>query len=471
MEYLSDPIFLIFMILLGACVFIVLRPRHLSEIWLPLMIILLFGLPRAGFSLKLIGLPLPTAHILAAVLIMEWLILRKTHSYDRARLGRFFLIYATVAGFGLALGISTGGKYSTAFLELCFYLFSMGLFFYARETFSQQRHFMTFTKMILIISVLVSCYGIAQKYTGSGFLVPYLTYNTGGGEVSRVYLDVSDHSAIRVLSSYGDPNVLASQLLVFAGIALALVLGRGVRGSLKFACVGILALNVICLIFTGSRAGLFALALIPLAIFCWKHHWGLLVVPFLAALAMMLFMPIMGDFLSQKYQGIITSQDIRIQFPKIVWQLVQIAPLGCGFGKTIIFQIDGLNWSFNIVQASTVWSGLNSFWLNIFCRLGIPGIATFILLLFMLFRYLWKNTRLIANPVAQAVTIGAAAGLIGQMFIWIVNNTYMLPGGGLNFWFTMGMLVAGCRAFALHPQPLFVTDPQQNLAIQNPLPA
>ena len=471
MEYLTDPIFIIFIILVAACVFIALRPRHLSEIWLPLMIILLFGLPRAGLSLKLIGLPLPVAHILASVLIMEWLILRKTHLYDRARLGRFFLIYTVVAGFGLTLGISTGGKYSIAFLELCFYLFSMGLFFYARETFTQKRHFMTFTKMILVISVLVSLYGIAQKYTGSRILVPYLTYNTGGGEVSRIYLDVSDKSAIRVLSSYGDPNVLASQLLVFTGIALALILGRGVAGSLKLICVGILTLNVICLLYTGSRAGIFALALIPLAIFCWKHRWGLLVVPVLVGLTMLLFMPVMSDLLTQKYQGILSSQDIRMQFPKMIWQLVQIAPLGCGFGKTIVFQIDGMSWSFEIVQASTVWAGLNSFWLNIFCRLGIPGVAAFMLLLFMLFRYLWKNTRSITHPVAQAVIIGAAAGLIGQLFIWIVNNTFMLPGGGLNFWFTMGMLVAGCRAFALQPQPLILTDPQQNPAIQNPLPA
>ncbi len=47
--------------------------------------------------------------------------------------------------------------------------------------------------------------------------------------------------------------------------------------------------------------------------------------------------------------------------------------------------------------------------------------------------------------------LGGVAGLVGQWIMWGANNTYMLPGGTLNLWFMLGMLVAGARAFSTQP--------------------
>jgi len=106
-----------------------------------------------------------------------------------------------------------------------------------------------------------------------------------------------------------------------------------------------------------------------------------------------------------------------------------------------------------IRPTTTLWAGLNSFWLNLFSRLGLPGVLAFAMLILALFRYIWQHAKRIEEPQVKAFVFGSLAGLIGQTIIWLVNNTYILPGGGLNFWFLLGILVGCCRTFAPQPQP------------------
>jgi len=349
-----------------------------------------------------------------------------------------------------------------AFLELCFYLFSMGLFFYVSDTFREQKHFLTFARVILITSVLVSAYGIAQRFLGSSILVPHFTYTTGGSTLSQQYLEVGEASQVRVLSSYGDPNVLASQLLVFIGIALALTVGKGVKGNTRLLCLGVLLLNMVCLFYTRSRAGMIGVFLVMLIVFCWRTRWALLFIPFMIGLGYLLIPTLAASYLESQFQGIATGEDVRWLFPRMAWELLNIVPLGCGFGRTVFLNVDGLSWSFVVAPTTVVWAGLNSFWLNLLCRLGIAGLLAFLLILVVLFRYVWIRAKRVEHSIVRAILIGVLAGFVGQWIIWLVNNTYMLPGGGLNFWFMMGMLVAGCRAFTA-PRPVVLLPHSQLL--------
>jgi hypothetical protein len=460
-EIFQDPIIITILALTIVCGIAALRADRWASLWLPVLTILLFALPRAGIIVQQVRLPLPVAHVLCAVLVLEWLLLRRGKMQDRSRLGRYFLLYAAVAGFGLAVGLSGGSKHIITLLELCFYLFSIGLFFYASETFCHQRQFLKFARLILIISVLVSLYGIAQRYLGTSILIPHVTYNAGSDVSMRKHLEIASVVYIRVLSSYGDPNVLASQLLMFIGIAFALLIGRGVSGFTRLLCVGVLTVNVICLIFTYSRAGLVGLVLVPLIILWWRTRWSLLFIPVIAILGLFVVPSLVVNFLEARFQGVISGGDYRLLFPRMAWQLLNITPYGCGFGRSVILETEGISWTFRIVSSSGIWRGFNSFWLNLFCRLGVPGIIAFSVVLFVLFRYVWTKAKLVENSMVKAVLIGGLAGCMGQCFIWLANNTYMLPGGGLNFWFMMGMLVAGCRAFA--PQQYSLMLPVQPL--------
>ncbi|KPK75649.1 MAG: hypothetical protein AMJ79_10495 [Phycisphaerae bacterium SM23_30] len=332
----------------------------------------------------------------------------------------------------------------------------MGLFFYAIETFHDRQHFFLFSRLLLVIALVVGLYGIAQKFFGREILIPYITYASGGKDISKI-----DDFLLqaRVLSSYGDPNVLACQLLLFEGIALALLVGKGLSLGTRLGGVMILSTTILCVFFTGSRAGMVCLFLVPVVVLYWRTRWSLLILPGLAALGF-IFLPSLGELALLSQVGELGPKmnldptDLRAQFPALAWKLLQAVPFGCGWGRTVELEVMGLNWHFMLIPAEVIWMGFNSFWLNLFSRLGIPGVITFGLFLMMVFRYIWRQAKRVRNRWVQAFLIGGLAGFTGQWVIWVVNNTYMLPGGGLNFWFMLGMLAAGSRAFAEPRYPI-----------------
>lgn len=446
MDYLKDPIILVLLFFTVVCLFAAINQKRRLVLWLVIMTVVLFALPRAGSMLVQANIPITMGSILAAVFVTEWLIFRRTQGRERTYIDYFFMIYVAVSGMALAIGLSTGGDNGIALIELCLYLFVIGVYFYTSETFCQPHHFRTFYQWLLGIAFVVSVYGIAQKYLGSSILIDSITYNSGS-KLAQSYLEVNPDIR-RVLSSYGDPNVLASQLLLFAAVALALVIARGISPFLRLAGMLVVIPTVACMYFTGSRAGLCCLALVVIVVLSIRTRWALVLLTAIPLLIWHFSPDIVSSIIPESIKQVYTVDDLRYQFPQVAWQLLQAVPFGCGFGNTVSFQLQGAGWSFVIIPSTVIWTGLNSYWLNLFSRIGVPGLVTFMAILLMLFIYIWRHARYITDPAVRAVLIGGMIGSMGQTIIWLVNNTYMLPGGGLNFWFTMGMMVAAVRAYA-----------------------
>ncbi len=427
----------------------VLHPGRNLMVWLSVMTTLFFVFPRAGIVVKSMNLPLPAAHIIACLAILYWLIFHKRqHRGSHQFYGKFFLVYTAIACVGLVIGLSSGGGFQLALLETFFYLFTIGIFFYVNESFDQKHHFDSFMYLFLLASAVVSVYGIAQIYWGDHILVRGLTYNSNT-DLALSYLQVDTAAGRRVLSSYGDPNVLAGQMIVFGSIALALSVWKGVDFKTRLIGFTLLILNTICIIATGSRAGWICLILSGIILLSIRNRWLLLAIPVLLLALVMTGQGVMDTLLvsvNPKFARV--AGDPRFQYPAIVMQLMQIIPFGSGFGRMVTVYPNGAEWAFRIQSANTVWAGYNSYWMNILCRLGPLGLLSFIVLLLSLFWYIFKNVRTIDNPRVKAILLGGTIGLMGQFIIWLANNTYFLPGGGLNYWFILGMLVAGSRAWA-----------------------
>ncbi len=473
MSWLKDPLLLILLYVSMVCLFAALNPQRRRQLWLAVLLLLLFALPRAGGMIETLNLPLPVAGVVAAVLITEWLLFRRRHERISTPVDYFFLVYALIAGLSLGIGLTTGGDNKIAMIELAFYLFAIGIFFYASETFRDPGSLQLFFRGLLVISLAVSIYGIAQKYWGGGILVDHVTYNSAS-TMARSYVDMAAPYR-RVLSSYGDPNVLASQLVVFVGLAMALLVGRGVSWPLRLGCAAILAVNILCVHYTGSRAGMLCVILVVFGVLVWRTRWAL---PLLLASPLIIwyFAPgIISDLLPEKLAFLLKTGDTRYEFPAVAWRLLQAIPLGCGFGNTVALQLDGVSWSFEILPSRVIWAGFNSFWLNLFSRVGLPGVMAFLLLLAALFINVIRHIRAMTDPVMRAVLAGCVIGLLGQMTIWLVNNTYMLPGGGLNFWFLLGLMVAAGRTYAPWVNPAWMPQMRSwwttSLPAANPAPA
>ena len=458
--FLQDPVMLALLAASTVGFLVAAGPRRRRGFWLLVLTIMLFGLPRAGLVIRQVHLPLPLAHVLAALVIIEWFVLRRARASDKSRVGAFALLYGSLAALGLVIGLTIGGSWILACLELCFYLFSLGLYFYASDTFCSQGQFRRFAQVLLVISVAVSLYGIAQQYLGASILIDNVTY-TSASQTARGYLEVAEGSGTgrRVLSSYGDPNVLSTQLVFFVAIGMALAFGRGIRRSVRLLSLLVVLVNVVCIIYTGSRAGLVCLALVTLAIMCWRSRWALrMVLPVIAMAVAVAYM--FGVWGANAGEGSLFAGDARWDYPRIAWHLLQTVPLGSGFGNTVRLMITAAGPSSEVVPATVIWSGFNSFWLNLLSRLGVPGVLSLMLLVVVLMRHIIRQLRMVSEGWVRAFVVGGLIGLGCQWLVGLANNTYMLPGGSLNYWFLMGMLLAGCRAFALRPYPVIYPLPQ-----------
>lgn len=453
MKFFQDPIVIALLVLAVLGVFIALRPRRRPGIWLLLLTVMLFALPRAGVVIQQVSLPLPLAHVLAALFMLEWFLLRRTRMVDRSKVSVFVLLYGSVAALGLVIGLTAGGNLVVGFLELCFYLFSLGLYFYASDTFCTREHFTLFAQIVLVLSVIVSLYGVAQKSLGPELLVDNVTY-TSAGDTARSYVSEGDPATRRVLSSYGDPNVLSTQLIFFVAIGFALLIGKQVPSYVRLLCIVVVGTNVLCILYTGSRAGKVSLVLVALGVMCWRSRWALrLLLPTAIVAAIIVGPQLLESALASRTGGLVSIADARQQYPRMLWQLLQAAPVGCGFGNTVQLTAGNMGWAFEVTQAQVIWAGFNSFWINLFSRLGAPGVVSLILLIIVLTVHIIRQVKRVQVGWVRAFVVGALLAFGCQWLVGLVNNTYMLPGGALNYWFMMGMVVAGCRAYALQPYP------------------
>jgi hypothetical protein len=138
------------------------------------------------------------------------------------------------------------------------------------------------------------------------------------------------------------------------------------------------------------------------------------------------------------YEHRIYRQDIGLDARNLYlgafFDLLARFPFGVGFGNS-------LDEYYNIKPADNLWDGYNSFYLHLFSRIGIQGIIIFVVILFLIVKYLFRESNKIEDPNIRYFVFGGACGLIVQQLNFIVNNIYQLPGGMLNFWVMCGMLV------------------------------
>jgi|GEM_PF-1023225 len=450
MQLFDDPIIITMLCMLAGATLFLFPAKRFSDFLLFGTVLLIFALPRAGLLLSGVNLPLPFANVIVVILIIQWLFFKKHHPFDQIRINNSFMLYAIVCGIGLGVGLARGGNMFIAFLEISFYLFAIILFFFAKDTFTHKDQIKKFIYYVMFISLGVSFYGIAQRYLGHTILIDNLTY-TSGSDTAKSYI-TNDQIYRRVLSSYGDPNVLAAQLITFLSISIALLIRVGVSFHLKLLSLLSIILCCTCIAYTGSRAGLICMILIPFLVLCWHTRWVLLFTPIILISITLISQPLIDTLVTQKIELMGNFQaDIRFEFPRMGYEMLKAIPFGCGLGNNILTSFHGSGWDFYINSTPTMWHAQNSFWLTLFSRLGVPGISTFIILLYMIFNYIWNSTKNVTDPTIKAFLYGGMGGFIGNMLIWLVNNTYILPGGCLNFWFITGMMVAASKTYATLP--------------------
>ncbi|MFA5147334.1 MAG: O-antigen ligase family protein [Candidatus Omnitrophota bacterium] len=404
------------------------------------LLIFVFLAPRAGFLVSMNWkYPLPLGYMFVLFLMARWslsLLFVKRRRSAGSPIGGVFPFYIIASVLAIAIGVINGGDLNTMALETFIYFLAFFIFFMVLDLFDNERCVKVFITGSLICGALISLYGILLLVFGQSILVEYVTYNSSSYKALLGQFIANR----RTISSYGDPNTLGAQLMVFASIFASLLLMGKYRPASRILIFIGLVLTVLCIYFASSRAsllGLFVLSVI-LAMTRVKKLW--FYVPIFAVSYFIFLEPIRKYYEHRIYTTGITS-DMRITYLKLFLDLFVRYPFGVGFGCNI-------DPEWRIIPANNIWVGFNSFYIHLLSRVGIQGLAIFCFMLFLIIKYLFTGLRYIEDNNTRYYVFGAACGIIVQQFNFLANNVYHVPGGMLNFWIMCGMLtvmVNRCR--------------------------
>lgn len=401
------------------------------------ILIFIYLFPRAGFIIRRSNVhyyALPIGYILMACIMTRGgfrLLLKKFNLGQENPIKGIFLAYVFIAIFGIFNGIINRGSLATCLVEIVVYFVTFFVFFIILDMYKREDCIRIFMGGILICGFLVALYGVLLIRYGESLLIRYVTYNSS----TNIALIGQFIIARRTISSYGDPNALGAQLLVFCSIFASLLLLGKNRFLIKLFLLSALILTIVCIYFTSSRASLFGIFVLSALFAATRIKKMFFYVPILTAGYILLLEPIRVYYAHRLFTTGISPGDLRIIYVKEFFELLRRYPFGIGFGTTLIGD-------YIPAPAHNIWAGYNSFYLHIFSRLGIQGLAIFILMFFFILKYIYEGSGHIRDTNVRYFVFGGVCGIIAQQINFITNNIYLVPGGMFNFWIMCGMLTA-----------------------------
>jgi len=449
MTVLPDYTYQIITVIAFAC-FLLINEKS----FVYLVLIFIYLLPRAGLDICFQvtfseAKPMPYGFIMMGFLIVGWF-LKNIRSPKNLRHpykpGIAFFLYSIYAIMALLMGLSHYGQLHVIILEFVIYYVSLFVYFATVDMDIKKSGVKLFINGFILVSLLVSVYGIILRFAGPRFLIDGITFNDGGtiGQKDFFHFPIEWQliTARRTLSTYGDPNCLAAQIVVFIAIITALIVKEEKtplhRKFYLFVC---LITNFVCLYFTESRSGLISV-LIVFILFALLGLRGFFFVSILAVGGFAFFSQTIAGFLKVHRLGRfgLTSPAAMLFQPSVFWRFISQYPLGAGFGGHI-------NPDLTIRSTIHAFDGYNSTHLHILTKIGIFGFLVLIALFYGMFRHFIMNFNKIENTTVKAFVLGGTVGLIVQQLCFAINNLFMLPGGAFNYLIMCGIVALAISYF------------------------
>ncbi|MDF2634765.1 MAG: hypothetical protein K0R78_1639 [Pelosinus sp.] len=279
---------------------------------------------------------------------------------------------------------------------------------------------------MLTSAVVVSLYGFYQYFFGAN--VSALEWVDG-----EQFPDLK----MRVFSTLENPNLLAGFLVTMMAIASGLGYKSGEIKS-KWIYSALVILFGGCLILTYSRgAWLSVLAIVAMyGILCnRKIFWLLLFLPVIAFFA--------HDALLERLMSIMNPTDTSSTLRIALWEstiamIINKPFLGIGWGAYWMVYPD---YDFFINNANTKIFHAHNMYLNIAAEIGIPGLITFLAMMYGHLRLALASIK----GSAQYWSSGIMLGIVGAIFGLIVNGftDYVLFNIQLSmlFWLLNALIV------------------------------
>lgn len=392
-------------------------------------LVLMLCRPEAGLYAILLGVPFLPTMALAGMIILVSLCfflkyIRGKRSVEFQTIDLFILIFGFVIVCGGIFSITPKGSIKPALLYLCFLVF----YFPAVNLIKSPEIIFRSAGCVMFSSVVVSLYGIAQNYFGIG---------------NKTWQDEEMFSAIegRVISTFGNPNVLAEYLVLILPFFIAFMfLKKGINEKIVF--LALTGVNFICLIFTWSRGSWlsFIASFLVLLVLMNKNF----LMAYIGALFLVPFAPlVLPESIMSRIYSIGNLGDSSTSYRVSIWQaslnLIKDHLLG-GIGV-------GLE-PFRIVYPEYSLAGIesaphsHSLYFQTMIEYGIVGIIVFAVIIFLFaqlcFTAAAKRHSTMGKYMISAGFCGIAAFLINGVtdYVWYNYRVYLM------FWIIFSLTAA-----------------------------
>lgn len=326
--------------------------------------------------------------------------------------------------------------------------FSLYLVFFAlcARVLSHKKFLQWITTTYLLVSLVVSGYGIRQQFIGVTPLATWTDPSSPNAEVTRVY------------SYLGNPNLLGGYLLPAVALGLgALILWK--TKAQKALAVVMVVTNVACIYFTGSRGAWLALIALGFTfLVALNYWWGEYLSPFwrkwlipiivgafslFVIAALIVVEPLRLRILSMFSWRGDSSNNFRINVWYAVFQMMRDYPItGIGLGNQVFNQIYPLYMRTNFTALSSY-----SIFLEIPLETGIIGISLFMGILVATFKgaIVKIKTFKVENREMGIWIIACLAALVGLATQGVFDTVWFRPQINTLWWLLIGVIASNVK--------------------------
>ena len=326
----------------------------------------------------------------------------------RLPLNRFILFYCLVFTIATLKGMITQDVTPVKGLFFMFKYFEYFIVFYLASSIIQnEKQVRNYLKIFLVVFAIVNIYAFFQI-----------------GHVSRVSAPFQ-HGG-------GEPNTLGGYQVLMLGILLG-VLTQMDMGAWKWPLMGLGLFSLIPFAHTLSRCSYGAIVVMYLTLIFFSKFSTKTVLVGIMAFLILMFMAFKPDFVMHRLVSAVTPEyQENIPTVKIFG-----VPLGASPSARILDWID-------LFQE---WKT------KPFLGFGLTGVRfvdgqfikvlveTFLLLLLVIFRQVFKIYKKTKNPLYKGLAIGFLAGHAGMIFHALSTNTFIIIRIMEPYWFLAGMVM------------------------------
>lgn len=378
----------------------------------------------------------PTTPLLGLILltIMSFLIrqfLKGSFTFRLTPLDPLLLFFAGAMLFSSLISYTR----RSSLTALAIHLIIIAFYFVLTNTITNKQKLYAVIASLALTSAVAAAYGVYQYYTGD--------------ISSDAWVDVTMFEDIktRVVSTFGNPNVLGEYLILVIPLTVALLWER--KGWLiKLAIGGLAAIMLLCLIYTSSRGAwlgfIFAIGIFAVLRdrrFLALCLIGLLLVPF-----------VLPPSYINRFTSIGNLQDSSSAYRLSIWlgslkMLQDYWPSGIGLGLEP-FKLIYPKYAFNAAYAHHS----HNIYIQLVLETGIVGFLLFMGLLTVFYKNIFFGCNKVRDRFVSTLMIAAGAGLAGYLVHGIVENIWYNNRVLLTSWVVIALGMSAFKLAASKPE-------------------